>query len=68
MPSTAQALGTTTDELASLTAVEQLEFVEKYFEPSNGKLSSLDDVYMAILWPVAVGKPRDYVLFRQDDP
>jgi D-alanyl-D-alanine carboxypeptidase/Bacterial SH3 domain/Transglycosylase SLT domain len=68
MPSTAQALGTTTDELASLTAVEQLEFVEKYFEPSIGKLSSLDDVYMAILWPVAVGKPRDYVLFRQDDP
>ena len=68
MPSTAQALGTTTEELASMTAVEQLEFVEKYFKQSSGKLSSLDDVYMAILWPVAVGKPRDFVLFDKNDP
>ena len=68
MPSTAQGLGTTTEELASMTPVEQLDFVEKYFKPSRGKLSSLDDVYMAILWPAAVGKPRDFVLFRKDDP
>ncbi len=68
MPSTAQALGTTTEELASMTPEEQLDYVEEYFEPSSGKLSSLDDVYMAILWPAAVGKPTDYVLFREDDP
>jgi hypothetical protein len=67
MPSTAQALGTTTDELASMTAEEQLDYVEKYFNPSRGKLKSLDDVYMAILWPAAVGKPSDYVLFAKDD-
>lgn len=68
MPSTAQALGTTTDELASMTAEEQLDYVETYFKPSRGKLTSLDDVYMAILWPAAVGKPSDYVLFAKDDP
>ncbi len=68
MPSTAQALGTTTDELASMTAEEQLDYVEEYFKPSKDKLKSLDDVYMAILWPAAVGKPPDYVLFRKDDP
>ena len=68
MPTTAQDLGTTSDELASMTAEEQLDYVEKYFKPYRGKLKSLEDVYMAILWPVAVGKPPDYVLFRKDDP
>lgn len=68
MPATAQALGTTTDELASMTAEEQLDYVEEYFKSSRGKLKSLDDVYMAILWPAAVGKSSDYVLFRRNAP
>lgn len=68
MPSTAQALGTDTDELASMTAEEQLDYVEEYFAPKSGKLESLDDVYMAILWPAAVGKPSNYVLFAKNDP
>jgi hypothetical protein len=68
MPTTAQALGTTTDRLAALSAVKQLDFVEKYFLPRKGKLLSLEDVYMAILWPAAIGKPLTHVLFRKDDP
>jgi spore coat assembly protein SafA len=68
MPSTAQMLGTTSEELASMSAVEQLNYVEKYFKPSSGKLSTLDDVYMAILWPAAIGKPLDHVLFKRGDP
>jgi Transglycosylase SLT domain len=67
MPSTAQALGTTTAKLAAMSAVSQLDFVEKYFHPSKGKLKSLEDVYMAILWPAAVGKPLSFVLFSKSD-
>jgi hypothetical protein len=67
MPSTAQALGTTTAKLAAMSAVSQLDFVEKYFRPSKGKLKSLEDVYMAILWPAAVGKPLSFVLFSKSD-
>jgi hypothetical protein len=63
MPSTARGLGTTTAELAALSAEDQLRFVYKYFEPLRGKLNSLGDVYMAILWPKAVGKPDHFVLF-----
>lgn len=63
IPSTARALGTTTDQLAAMNAVEQLAYVEKYFQPYKGKLLGLSDVYMAILWPVAVGKPDSTVLF-----
>jgi peptidoglycan hydrolase-like protein with peptidoglycan-binding domain len=62
MPSTAEGLGTTTEKLAAMTAVAQLDFVERYFSGFHG-LRTLEDLYMAILWPRAVGKPDDFVLF-----
>lgn len=64
MPATARALGTTTDALAAMSAEDQLNYVYKYFEPYKGRLRNLSDLYMAILWPKAVGKPDDYVLFQ----
>ncbi len=63
MPSIAQSLGTTVDALAAMAAEDQLDFVEKYFRPHQGKLVTLEDVYMAILWPAAIGKPDSFVLF-----
>lgn len=63
LPSTATGLGTSVEILRQMTAVEQLGYVEKYFQPYKGKLASVDDVYMAILWPKAIGQPSDYVLF-----
>ena len=67
MASTAKALGTSVEALAGMTFAEQLVWVEKYFTPWKGRLVSLEDVYMAILWPAAVGKPLDYVLFAKAD-
>lgn len=64
MPATATLLGTTTAELAAMTAEAQLDYVEKYFRPYRRRLRSLEDVYMSILWPAAIGKPNDHVLFR----
>lgn len=63
MPATAKGLGTTTAALAAMTAVQQLDWVEKYFQPYKGKLATLADLYMAILWPAGVGKPMEYVLW-----
>lgn len=69
MPSTAKGLGTTTAKLAKMTAEDQLRYVYHYFKPYAGKLNTLGDVYMAILWPKAVGKPDHYVLWdRQKMP
>lgn len=65
MPKTARGLGTNTGQLAKMTAEDQLNYVYKYFAPFKGRLISLSDVYMAILWPVAVGKAEDYVLWEQ---
>ena len=67
MPSTAQALGTSTAQLAAMSAVKQLDYVEKYFLSRKGKLKTLEDTYMAILWPAAIGKPLAHVLFRKFD-
>lgn len=63
MPNTARALGTTTAALESLTAEQQLVFVQRYFEPYRGRLDDLEDVYMAVLSPNAIGRPSDDVLF-----
>lgn len=63
MRSTAESLGTTTAELAAMTAEEQLEYVYEYFKPYGYKLRSLSDVYMAILWPRGVGMPDSHVLW-----
>ena len=65
MSSTARGLGTTTDALAAMTAEQQLEWVLAYFLPYRGRLQTLGDVYMAILWPAGIGKPDDWTLWDQ---
>jgi len=51
--------------LESMTPTEQLDYVKKYLEPFKGKLKSLDDVYMAVLYPKAIGEDPDYALFKK---
>src|SRR6185369_14812037 len=65
MDATAEELGTTTDELAALSAEQQLRYVERYFARFRGRLATVEDLYMAILWPLAVGEAADYPLFAE---
>lgn len=65
MPATAEGLGTSAAALAQMTAVEQLDFVERYLSPFGGRIRTVADLYMSILFPVAVGKPDDFALFRK---
>jgi len=48
-----------------MTAEAQLDFVEKHFRPFTGRLKTIEDTYMAVLLPKAVGKGRDFVLFER---
>ena len=42
-----------------------MDCVGKYFGMNGGKKAkTLSDVYMMVLWPRAVGKPENYVLFE----
>jgi hypothetical protein len=64
LPATARQLGTTTEALARMTPEEQLAYVERYLQPYQGRLRSLQDTYMAVLMPAAIGKPASHILFR----
>ena len=68
MPETAKGLGTSTEELSKMSRSEQLEYVDKHFETNlKGRLGDeggdISDLYMSVLFPAAVGKPDDFVLF-----
>lgn len=67
MPETCVALGITHDDMWLLTALQQLEYVHKYFSPFSGKLRSLEDLYMARIWPAAIGAKPGYVMFNKYD-
>ena len=69
MPKTATGLGTSTAAIKKMNAVQQLPLVEKYL--SNQIASTrihptrLVDMYLLILYPKAVGKPNNYILFKR---
>lgn len=60
--STAKSLGTTTAQLARMSPVQQLDYVEKYFNQYKGRINNLGDCYCAVFWPAAIGKLDSYVI------
>lgn len=74
MPTTAKELGDyrkttlTTATLAKMTAEDQLTWVYWYFRMQidrHGPITNLEDCYMAILWPGAIGKPVSAALWER---
>ncbi|MCW6550322.1 lytic transglycosylase domain-containing protein [Yersinia ruckeri] len=63
IPSTAKGLGTSSVKLARMTAVEQLDYVEKYFQPYKSRVHNLGDCYMAVLWPAGIGQSDSWVMW-----
>jgi hypothetical protein len=64
----AKDLGTTLGKLVAMTQLEQLDYVFKYFEmwgKRGKKYTQLEDFYLAIFYPAAVGKKADAILFRE---
>lgn len=66
----AASIGTTTTELLKMTALEQLDYVEKYLKKKNDKITTLTDFYLSILMPVDVGKGNEpqHVVFDNEYP
>ncbi len=62
MPVTALSLGTTTEELAAMSNVDQLDYVYDYLKSYQWKMTSFVDVYFAIFFPRAIGKDPGYIL------
>lgn len=64
MPRTAESLGTSTDLLYRMTQEQQLDFVKDYLKPYAKKIETLEDMYMSILYPSAIGIDNESSIFR----
>lgn len=62
---TATSIGTTTTALARMTAIEQMDYVQKYFEQYKLHLTNLSDCYMAVFYPRAMGQPDSFIIATQ---
>jgi hypothetical protein len=59
--STAIGLGTTVEAIRKMSASQQLDYVYKYYKPFIGKLNSPYDIYLVTFFPIALGKPDNWV-------
>lgn len=68
MPKTAAWLGTSTAALKNMSNVDQLDWVYKYFNSlgATGKMKSVYDLYLVTFFPIALGKPDNWVLESKD--
>jgi hypothetical protein len=62
MPSTAIGLGTTTAALRQMTAVQQMDYVYKYYLPYKSKITNYIDCYLVTFFPAAVGKGDSFII------
>ena len=63
MPETAISLGTTCEKLMLMSNIQQLHYVDLYFNQPMFKFKCFKDfvdLYCAIFWPAAVGKDDNY--------
>jgi hypothetical protein len=63
MPSTLANLGTSKQAISQMADADVIRGpVLDYFKRFSGQLHSLDDTYLAVFYPAAIGKPDDYVV------
>lgn len=66
IPSTASSLGTSTRALSTMSAIDQLDYVLKYFKAAGVQPGmGLGDLYIAVFYPKAMGKNDNYVISRK---
>jgi hypothetical protein len=65
-PENAERLGTTADELAEMTAEQQLPYVESFLSRVLGgrKIRTLSDHYLAVFAPAHIGAEPNQVLYQ----
>jgi hypothetical protein len=62
MPNTARNMGTSVEALKNMSAIDQLDYVERFYKPIAGKAKDIGDLYMFTFLPAAIGKPDNFVI------
>ena len=60
----AEAVGKTTTELAAMSHLVQMDYVEIYLNTYKGRLNTSADLYMSIYFPVSVGRGPSYNIYN----
>lgn len=55
-------LNITLHQLQNMNAIDQLDYVYRYYLPYKKKIKSYVDLYLATLFPISIGKPSNYIL------
>lgn len=59
MPKTAKWLWTSVEAIRTMSALDQLDYVEKYMKTYASKIHSYEDTYLAVFYPAYLGKADD---------
>lgn len=59
MPKTAKGLWTSVEAIRAMSALDQLDYVEKYMKNYASKIHSYEDTYLAVFYPAYLGKSDD---------
>lgn len=59
-PDVLTKLGVTQNDVANMSALDQLDYISTYFSWYN--INSPYDLWFAVFWPSAIGQPDTYVL------
>jgi N-acetylmuramoyl-L-alanine amidase len=54
-------------EFAAMTALKQLDYVKRYFEPLRNRKLEFIDFYLQVLFPISSGKPEHVVFANSKD-
>lgn len=69
LPSTAVSMDITVEQIRNLNHIQQLDYVYQYLkEVKNTRkadFNNITDLYLAILYPKAIGENADFVLYRK---
>jgi len=71
MTGAAKDLGTTLDKIKAMSQLDQLDLVFAYFDlwaKWGKRYNQLEDFYLTIFYPKAVGMTADQVLFDKNNP
>lgn len=62
VPSTAEFLKLDQELTATMKPVEQLDFVDKYYEPYKDSIKDYESLYLTTFYPAALGQDDDFVI------
>lgn len=59
---TARGLNTSVEALVKMSGIQQLAYVYSYLLPYRGRMRGFQDVYLAVFFPLALGREDSFIL------